>query len=391
MILQRLSTSRLHCHEAFDGPVAVGGPPPRGLEELRDIVDGHIVHMRSAEVDGRVIADADLHAVLHDAGVSGLRAAGSPKDLPDDLPLAGNLVDPSWLAIALGGQCPSRCSFCFTEFIRREPGLDASMVERILQRAAQIGTIDTVVFTGGEPTIRPDLAALIARATELGFTRVELQTNGHRLADAALVEQLTQVGLTGVLLSLHGATARTHDAIVGVRGSFELALKALRNAVCQGLHATVNHVVCQQNLEESAALVDTVDAVSCSVAIRYSYPIVEGAAWTNAGTLLTSLPDFVDAVVAARAARRGNGLIETANVPPCISKRTGTSPSYLLSQRRTVLLASPFYRGMHHRGELLAKLDACAGCADAPDCDGLQVPYLMQFRDAHQHVAEMRR
>lgn len=389
MILLSQSTGRLHLVEEPEGPVGCGGPPRAGLDEYLDVMSGHTVHLPPSDVRGKLIADRELRAVLLAAGVSGLRPVGDPLPRADELPLAGNLHNPSWLAVAVGGQCASHCSFCFTEFIRRDPHLDAATIERILVLAAQIDSIESVVFTGGEPTIRPDLIELITRAAALGFPRIEVQTNGHRLADLSYLRGLVDAGVTSVLLSLHGSAPTTHDAIVGVPGSFDLVTQALRNLVDEGAPTAVNYVVCRQNIAECDAFVRLVDAIDEDTPIRLSFPIVEGAAWTNAASLVTSLPAFAEVVAGARAIRAGRGRIEAANVPPCVAAAAGTPPAYTVAQRRTVLLASPFYRGLHDRGEVLAKVSSCDGCDAAGDCDGLQLPYLMRFPDAYDHVSPL--
>jgi MoaA/NifB/PqqE/SkfB family radical SAM enzyme len=61
--------------------------------------------------------------------------------------------------------------------------------------------IPHVTFTGGEPTRRPDLTALIGYAQELGQIS-GLLTEGRRLADAAYMKSLEAAGLDHILLSL---------------------------------------------------------------------------------------------------------------------------------------------------------------------------------------------
>lgn len=68
-------------------------------------------------------------------------------------------------------------------------------------RSAWAAGIPHVTFTGGEPTRRPDLIALIGYAQELGQVS-GLLTEGRRLAETAYLKSLEAAGLDHILLSL---------------------------------------------------------------------------------------------------------------------------------------------------------------------------------------------
>jgi hypothetical protein len=93
--------------------------------------------------------------------------------------------------------------------------------------------IPHVTFTGGEPTRRPDLTALIGYAQELGQIS-GLLTEGRRLADAAYMESLEAAGLDHILLA--GApdeasknacgAALASDVFTAVPNALRLAVQA---------------------------------------------------------------------------------------------------------------------------------------------------------------------
>ncbi len=87
-------------------------------------------------------------------------------------------------------------------------------------------------LTGGEPALNPDLLKLLAyfRRRTAG-KELTLLSNGRRFADADLAgAALKAAGSPFVVaVSLHGSTAARHDAISGVRGSFDAAMAGLRN------------------------------------------------------------------------------------------------------------------------------------------------------------------
>ena len=95
------------------------------------------------------------------------------------------------------------------ERVSRE--LDQAEWETILDKAWASG-IPHAVFTGGEPTLRPDLCALIAHAESLGMV-AGLITNGLRLSETKYLHQLLQSGLDHVMILLDSSDEQCWEAI----------------------------------------------------------------------------------------------------------------------------------------------------------------------------------
>ena len=81
----------------------------------------------------------------------------------------------------------------------------------VLDKAWQAG-IPHVTFTGGEPTLREDLPALIAHAEKLGMV-CGLLTDGANLSKQKYLDQLLQTGLDHILIVLHPDDAAVWKAI----------------------------------------------------------------------------------------------------------------------------------------------------------------------------------
>ena len=140
-------------------------------------------------------------------------------------------------------QCNQKCRFCYAagqpQAGTRE--LTTEEWEEILNRLRGAG-VPMVTFTGGEPTLRPDLVRLVKHA-EWFVTR--LNTNG-RLLSAELAEQLRGAGLDSVQITLYSADEAVHNELVGAQG-FGDTLQGIRNAVAAGLDVSVNTPLCKQN------------------------------------------------------------------------------------------------------------------------------------------------
>jgi hypothetical protein len=72
---------------------------------------------------------------------------------------------------------------------------------KAVMRTAWTAGIPHVTFTGGEPTLRPDLVDLVVEAETLGQV-AGLLTDGRRLGDAGFMHALSMAGLDHILLVL---------------------------------------------------------------------------------------------------------------------------------------------------------------------------------------------
>ncbi|MDY6819174.1 MAG: radical SAM protein [Halobacteriales archaeon] len=110
--------------------------------------------------------------------------------------------------------CNLSCSYCFAS---SGPGGDHRSVETIvdlLEVVKQDGGARPIQFSGGEPTVRDDLPALVETATDMGFDHIQVNTNGIRLAtEDGYARQLVEAGVTAIYLQFDGLTAETYEAI----------------------------------------------------------------------------------------------------------------------------------------------------------------------------------
>ncbi len=96
---------------------------------------------------------------------------------------------------------------------------------------------DGVILTGGEPSLSEIVADVVRYAIERGLA-TRMITNGSRIADESVARSYVDAGLRHYHVSLYSSRPDVHDHITGVKGSWELACRALANL--GGLGATVN-------------------------------------------------------------------------------------------------------------------------------------------------------
>ena len=120
-------------------------------------------------------------------------------------------------------RCNLHCRFCYR---MKEAPLETTQALRMISMLAQAG-MRQLVFAGGDPSLRADIAELTAHARASGL-QVEVQTNAH-LFTRVFVPILDQVDLFG--FSLDSGHAAEHDTLRGGAGNHDRVLRAI--AVCE--------------------------------------------------------------------------------------------------------------------------------------------------------------
>jgi GTP 3',8-cyclase len=107
------------------------------------------------------------------------------------------------MRISVTDRCNFRCVYCMPEegmqWLKRDTILSFDEIERIARIAVSLG-IEEIRLTGGEPTLRPDLPALVERLSRLPLRSLSLTTNGFLLTK--LAKPLAEAGLKRINVSL---------------------------------------------------------------------------------------------------------------------------------------------------------------------------------------------
>jgi len=114
--------------------------------------------------------------------------------------------------------CNLRCPICFADSGKKdnEPDID-SLAARFRQIIATTGGCN-LQLSGGEPTVRDDLPQIVAAARDAGFSFIQLNTNGLRLAaDPHFTKKLKEAGLTSVFLQFDSLNDDSWQRIRGRR------------------------------------------------------------------------------------------------------------------------------------------------------------------------------
>ncbi|MCS6899331.1 MAG: radical SAM protein [Myxococcales bacterium] len=126
-------------------------------------------------------------------------------------------------------RCNNRCTFCATGTRTQYDGNFERQKELLVKyREAGVTLLD---IDGGEPTLNPNLLALVHYARRLGYQKVNVTTNGRMCSYKEFARKLVHSGVTSILFSIHGPDAQTHAQNVGVAEAFEQTCTGVRNVV----------------------------------------------------------------------------------------------------------------------------------------------------------------
>lgn len=146
-------------------------------------------------------------------------------------------ADPVRLTVELTNICNLHCSYC----IRDEDALyhtkanyfPAELLGRIVRDARDAYQIDYVTFTGGEVTLHPRFADMIAVVAAEGM-QCSFVTNGWHFDRVYPAIMANKQAVRLVAFSVDGATREAHDYWRGV-GSFDRVISAVTRCHIQGI------------------------------------------------------------------------------------------------------------------------------------------------------------
>jgi AdoMet-dependent heme synthase len=105
-----------------------------------------------------------------------------------------------------------------------------------------------LVFSGGEPLMRPDIFELMSYANRKRVI-VALATNGT-LIDQGLARRIRESGVDRVSISFDGADEATHDAFRRLPGSFRSAMAGAQALRAEGVSLQINVTVAKHNADQ---------------------------------------------------------------------------------------------------------------------------------------------
>jgi radical SAM protein with 4Fe4S-binding SPASM domain len=144
--------------------------------------------------------------------------------------------------------CNLKCVHCYASAISAPAPDELTNSESValIENLTDYG-VPVILFSGGEPLMRPNLLELVGLAVKRG-ARAVLSTNGL-LLDRDIALRLKDLGLSYVGISLDGI-GDSHDRMRGRQGAFSGALKAIRVASEAGLKVGLRLTLTRSNKDD---------------------------------------------------------------------------------------------------------------------------------------------
>ena len=153
--------------------------------------------------------------------------------------------------------CNLKCVHCYAQAVEKsaEKELSTDEAKAVIDDLAAFGA-PVMLFSGGEPLIRPDLVDLARHAVEKGM-RAVISTNGTLITEEK-AKELKGVGLSYVGVSLDGME-EINDHFRKKQGAFKAALQGIKNCQSQGLKVGLRFTVNKINVNEIPAIFDLLE------------------------------------------------------------------------------------------------------------------------------------
>jgi radical SAM protein with 4Fe4S-binding SPASM domain len=222
-------------------------------------------------------------------------------------------VMPLFAVWSFTNRCNLKCQHCYQDSAHA-PLADELSLEEKLALMDQMGqaSMPMIAFSGGEPTIHPDLLPVIRRASEYGM-HVSIATNGTAITETFAAE-LADAGARYIEVSLDSIDPARHDAFRGVPGMWEKAVAGARAvAATPGLRLGIATCIHQGNIDELEAMIDFAEhdlGASCFAHFNF-IPVGRGLNMI-ADDITPAQREQMLAILHAKMEAGGMGVISTA-------------------------------------------------------------------------------
>ncbi|MHC4542460.1 MAG: radical SAM protein, partial [Planctomycetota bacterium] len=180
--------------------------------------------------------------------------------------------------------CNLKCVHCYNDSgaCKADDELATDEAKGVLDDLVQF-RVPSVLFSGGEPLMRPDLFELIGYAVKRGV-RAVISTNGT-LITTEMAKRVKDHGVSYVGISLDGI-GPVNDKFRGVSGAFERAVAGIKNCQEAGVRIGLRLTLTGKNVQDLESLFDFFEAQQIERACFYHF-VPSGRGGTMADEDLT--------------------------------------------------------------------------------------------------------
>jgi len=282
----------------------------------------------------------------------------------------------SYCVISIWFGCNNHCTICMLgDMKRRLPAIGFDQFKSVLYRIREDGRFQNLILSGAEVTTFDDLARYVQFAASLRwFRKIQIQTNGRRLADREYIRHLADCGVNEFFVSIHGLE-RVHDTVARVPGAFLETLEGIRNLEAFDVNVITNTVLTRANLPDIPDLFALLLKEKVSETHLWNYFPMERV---DSKDLVVRMKDFAALLPGLLALGKAAGkALVFKSFPSCLSRG---EPGFFDGFFPVTVLPDRFWREFSECG-FGACIHRQRGACQVRDCWGLSSAYIRKFGD----------
>jgi len=229
------------------------------------------------------------------------------------------------------GACNLRCIHCHATSGKAAPDeLTTDEGKRLIDMLAAESEFRTLIYTGGEPLVRPDIFTLLRHSQKAGLANI-IATNGT-LIDEEMAFKLKEHGVVCNAISIDSADVATHDFVRNKPGAYELAMRAMEATKKAGILLQVNTTAMEYNMPHLAELIDFADKSGAGIMLMYQLVAVGRGEKIEKATLKKSANKYLSELIATKQ-KTAKTIIEPVAGPqywPYLLEKNGIREGKLL-------------------------------------------------------------
>ena len=191
-----------------------------------------------------------------------------------------NSNSPMWRCeIILTEYCNFHCPYCrgLDKKIygnRKIKQLSLTEVKNIIDIWCENKPLKNIRFSGGEPTLHPDIKKIVKYAKKKGIERIAISSNGSN--DIALYKELIKLGVNDFSISLDACCAKDGDKMSGeIIGSFNKVIENIK-IISKLTYVSVGVVFTHANIEKCIDTIRFADGLGVA-----DIRIISSAQWNG--------------------------------------------------------------------------------------------------------------
>ena len=242
--------------------------------------------------------------------------------------------------------CNLSCIHCHAASGKPDPHeLSLDEGKKLIDQIAAVDGFRTLVYTGGEPLVRPDIFELLTHSKAVGFANI-IATNGT-LIDEEMAWKLKDHGVVCNAISIDSTDPDIHNFVRKSPKAFDLALRAIEATKKAGILLQINTTAMEYNMETLSELIDFVDDRDASIMLMYQLVAVGRGESIERATLKKSANEKLSMLIAEKQ-KETKTIIEPVAGPqywPYLLEKKGIQNGFMLKVAEKVFHGCAAGRG----------------------------------------------